>query len=53
MTIRLLDGELIHADRQTKGRTDRQNDMTKLTVIFEILPKSKNDDRRSVIDGEL
>jgi len=33
MTIRPVGAEF-HADRQTNGRTDRQTDMTKLTVTF-------------------
>jgi len=33
MKIRPVGAEF-HADRQTDGRTDRQTDMTKLTVTF-------------------
>jgi hypothetical protein len=34
MKIRPVGGELFHADERTDGRTDRQTDMTKLTVAF-------------------
>jgi hypothetical protein len=33
MKIRPLEAEF-HADRRTDGRTDKQTDMTKLTVTF-------------------
>ena len=32
--LRPLEAELIHAERQTDGRTDVQTDMTKLVVAF-------------------
>jgi hypothetical protein len=37
MKIRPVGAEF-HADRQTDGRTDRQTDMTKLTITFRNSP---------------
>ena len=52
MKIRPVGAELLHADGETGGRTDRQTDMTKPIVSFRNFAKARKNERKILMTSK-